>query len=153
MMNYLAADHAGFELKEKIKVFLSEKGYPFEDLGTHSTESVNYVPLAAAVAERVSRRPGETRGILVCGSGIGMAIVANKFANVRAALCHDEETARLSRAHNDANIISLGGRVLDHQLALRLVEIFLETPFDAGRHQQRLDFLRQNVENKNFKET
>ncbi len=148
---YLTSDHAGFELKEKIRAHLQEKGMPVEDLGSYTPDPVNYAEFAAAVARKVSLQPETARGILVCGTGIGMAVAANKFKNVRAAVCHDEYTARLSRSHNNANVISLGGRVLQPDLALRMVDIFLETAFEAGRHAERLSFISDKIEKDNFK--
>ena len=148
---YLASDHAGFELKERIREHLTRRNVPVEDLGTHSAGSVNYAEYGAAAAARVSVDPENSRGILVCGSGIGMAMVANKFPGVRAAVCHDEYTARISRSHNNANVLSLGGRVVSIELGLRLVDIFLDTPFDAGRHAERLSFISGKVEKNNFR--
>jgi ribose 5-phosphate isomerase B len=147
----VAADHAGFELKEKIREHLRLQGYTVEDGGAFSAAAVNWAEFGARAAAKVSADPLHTIGILVCGSGIGMSIVANKFPNVRAALCHDENTARLSRSHNDANVLALGARVLEAATALKIVEIFLNTPFAGGRHQVRLDYLRDGVENKIFK--
>ena len=151
MIVYLAADHAGFELKERIREHLLQGGIPFEDLGTRSAESVNYAEYGAAAAARVSADPENARGILVCGTGIGMAMVANKFPGVRAAVCHDEFTARVSRSHNNANVLSLGGRVVSAEMGLRLVDIFLNTPFEGGRHLERLSFITGKVERNNFK--
>jgi ribose 5-phosphate isomerase B len=147
----IAADHAGFELKEKIGEHLRLEGYTVEDGGAFSTDAVNWAEFGARAAAKVSADPLHTIGILVCGSGIGMSIVANKFPNVRAALCYDENTARLSRSHNDANVLALGARTLEAATALKIVEIFLNTPFAGGRHQVRLDYLRDGVENKIFK--
>ncbi len=151
MIVYLAADHAGFELKERIREHLTHRGIPFEDLGTRSSGSVNYAEYGAAAAARVSVDPENSRGILICGTGIGMAMVANKFPGVRAAVCHDEFTARVSRSHNNANVLSLGGRVLSTELGLRLVDIFLDTPFEGGRHGERLSFIAEKVEKNNFR--
>ena len=146
----VAADHAGFELKEKIREHLQRQGYAVEDCGTFSADAVNWAEFGALAAAKVSADPVGTIGILVCGSGIGMSIVANKFRNVRAALCHDENTARLARSHNNANVLALGARVVDSEKALRIVDVFLRTPFEGGRHQVRLDYLRNDVENKIF---
>ena len=134
----LAADHAGFELKERLKALLEKRGILFEDLGTTSVESVDYPDYARKVAEAVSRGEAD-RGVLVCGSGQGMAMAANRYARVRAAVPCSEETARLSREHNDSNILALGGRTLDHALAERMLLAWLETPFAAGRHVRRLE--------------
>lgn len=133
----IAADHAGFVLKERLKTALDRLGVAYEDLGVHSEERVGYAALARKVAEPVGRGDAE-RGLLVCGSGQGMAMAANRVRGVRAALVWDEETARLSRAHNDANVLSLGGRVTDPELAERILEAWLRTPFDGGRHAPRV---------------
>ena len=134
----LGSDHAGFELKEKVKKALARKGIPVEDVGTHSTESVDYTDFAHRVAEAVGSGSFR-RGILVCGSGIGVSMAANRHAGVRAAVAYDEETARLSREHNDANVLALGGRTLDHGLAERILDIWLETSFAGGRHERRIE--------------
>lgn len=133
----IGSDHAAFELKEKIKAWLLGKGYSVEDAGTHSTASVNYVDYGRKVAAAVSR--GEfSRGILLCGTGLGMSMVANRFRNVRAALCSDLFSAKMSRVHNDANILVLGGRILGDILAFELVRTWLDTGFEGGRHLERI---------------
>ncbi len=137
----IASDHAGYALKESIKKDLLERGLRVEDFGSHGEESVDYPDYGERVAEAVSSGRLKS-GILVCGSGMGMAMVANKFPGVRGALCHDEETARLAREHNDANILIVGGRVLNGALASRLVRVWLETPFAGGRHKRRLEKIR-----------
>ena len=134
----IGADHAGVALKEHVKQVLRSRGIDFEDLGTLSTDSVDYPDFAAAVARKVASGDVD-RGILTCGSGIGMAIAANKVHGVRAASIQDEESARLSREHNDINVLALGERTTDAATARRLVEIFLDTPFAGGRHQRRVD--------------
>jgi ribose 5-phosphate isomerase B len=134
----IASDHAGFELKERLKKTLERLGVAFQDLGTDSPDSVDYPDFARLVAEAIRDRRAE-RGVLVCGTGQGMVIAANRHRGVRAALPFDERTARLCREHNDANVITLGGRTLDHALAARLLEVWLQTPFSGGRHQRRLD--------------
>jgi len=144
----LAADHAGFALKETIKAELLRQGRSVDDFGTHSAASANWAEFGALAAARVAADPDHAMGILVCGSGIGMSIVANRFPGVRAALCHDENSARLARRHNNANVLALGARVIDDATALKVVAAFLETPFEGGRHQLRLDYLRDSVENK-----
>jgi len=144
----LASDHAGFELKEHIREYLRQQGLVLEDCGAYSAASSNWAEFGALAAAKVAADPEHTVGILVCGSGIGMSIVANKFPGVRAALCHDENAARLARRHNDANVLTLGARVVEPALALKIVATFLETPFEGGRHQARLDYLRDSVENK-----
>ena len=134
----LGADHAGVALKNNIKHLLDERGILYTDFGTNTTESVDYPDFAAEVGRRVAG--GEfDRGILVCGSGVGMAMAANKIAGVRAAAVIDEASARLSREHNDANVLALGERITASDQAKRLVDIFLETPFQGGRHQRRID--------------
>ncbi len=137
----LASDHAGFDFKTRILHYLSENNIEGLDLGTDNSNSVDYPDYAIKVARMISE--GKTdRGILICGTGIGMSIVANKFSNVRAALCHNKETAEASRRHNDANILVLGGRVLREDTALLIVSVWLNTPFDGGRHQDRIDKIR-----------
>ena len=128
----LGADHAGFELKEKIKAFLTEEGHEVLDLGCFSKESVDYPIYGVKVARALLKGEAE-RGVLVCGTGLGMSMVANRFPGIRAALCHEPFTARMSRLHNDANILVLGGRVIGEALALEMVKVFLETPFEGGR--------------------
>lgn len=133
----LGSDHAGFALKEKLKEALDRLGVPYEDVGTNSEESVDYPDFAHQVAQAVAsgRFP---RGVLVCGTGIGVSIAANRHADVRAALVCDENQARLSREHNDANILALAGRTTDPELAERMLKIWLETPFAGGRHGRRV---------------
>jgi ribose 5-phosphate isomerase B len=133
----IASDHAGFELKRKLADDLKRRGIAFEDLGPDSADSVDYPDYARKVAEAVSRGEAE-RGLLVCGSGQGMAMTANRYHGVRAAVPWDEETARLSREHNDANVLALGGRVLAPEAARRILEVWLETPFAGGRHERRV---------------
>lgn len=133
----IGSDHAGFELKEKIATYLVAQKIPVQDVGTSGTDSVDYPDFGIQVATAVSR--GEyKRGILICGTGIGMSMVANKFPHVRAALCGGLFGAIMSRRHNDANVLVLGGRVTGDALALEMVRMWLETPFEGGRHQTRL---------------
>jgi len=133
----LASDHGGFELKEAVRGWLQEWGYQVVDLGTHSPESVDYPDYIALAAAAVSR--GETdRAVVLCGTGIGASIVANKFPGVRATLCHDIYTARMSRLHNDSNVLAMGGRILGADLAREMLKVWLETPFEGGRHERRL---------------
>ncbi|MFZ7125038.1 MAG: ribose 5-phosphate isomerase B [Desulfobacterales bacterium] len=134
----IGCDHAAFPLKEKIVSFLDDLGIPVEDSGTHSEQSVDYPDFGIRVASRVSS--GEfQRGILLCGTGIGMSMVANRYPRVRAALCNDMFGAIMSRRHNNANVLVLGGRVIGETLALEILKAWLETPFEGGRHQSRLD--------------
>ena len=134
----LGADHAGVQLKDTVKRLLDERRVRYTDFGTNSDESVDYPDVAAQVADGVGSGAFD-RGILVCGTGIGMAIAANKFHGVRAAPIADRDSARLSRQHNDANVLTLGARVTPADAALAIVNAFLDTPFEGGRHQQRLD--------------
>jgi len=133
----LGSDHAGFELKEDLRSYLAEMKVDALDLGTYSKDSVDYPDVAVKVAEKVARGEVE-RGLLICGTGIGMSIVANRFAGVRAALCHDLYTARISREHNNANILALGGRLIGKGLAREILKVFLETEFQGGRHERRV---------------
>jgi len=134
----LGADHAGVHLKADIKKFLDERGVPYTDLGTNTTDSVDYPDFAEAVARAVADGSHE-RGLLFCGSGIGMAMAANKVPGVRAASVVDEVSTRLSREHNDANVLALGERMTPAETARQLVATFLDTPFAGGRHQRRVD--------------
>ena len=133
----IASDHAGFVLKTALIEHLQAGGHEVEDLGTHSEEPVDYPPLCAAAARRVVSG-GADYGIVLGGSGQGEAIAANKVRGARAALCHDEFTARLARAHNNANVLSLGARILAAEFAIAILEVFLTTPFEGGRHIPRL---------------
>lgn len=138
----LGADHGGFELKNKIKLFLEEKGYEVVDYGTHSDESVNYPVYGKLVAKSI--KEGEcTFGILVCGTGIGISISANRVHDIRCALCTNTTMAKLTREHNDANILALGGRIVGDVLALEIVETFLNTNFLGGRHATRIAMLEE----------
>lgn len=134
----LGADHAGFELKEKIKKLLMQQGLEVNDRGTFSSESVDYPDYAHKVAEEVADHKADL-GILVCGSGVGMCIAANKVPGVRAANVSSEYEAQLSREHNDANILTLGARLISDQNAFQIVQKWLETAFAGGRHQRRVD--------------
>ena len=134
----IGCDHAAFPLKEIIRKHLEAEGLAVEDAGTHGLESVNYPDYAKRVSEAVSL--GQfARGILLCGTGLGMSMVANRFDHVRAALCGDIFTARMSRLHNDSNILVLGGRVIGETLALEIVKTWMETEFEGGRHLARLE--------------
>jgi len=133
----LASDHAGFELKEHLKDVLQKMQVPFEDLGTHSSEPVDYPDYARRVAEAVSAGRAE-RGVLICGTGQGMAMAANRYPRVRAAVPCTEEIARLVRAHNDSNVLALGGRTTTPERAEAILRVWLETPSEGGRHARRV---------------
>ena len=134
----LASDHAGFKLKEKIKKYLISNNYDIVDFGTNSESSVDYPIYAHKAAHSVSTGQCE-KGIVCCGSGIGVSIAANKEKGIRCALIHDEFTAEMCKRHNNANMIALGARVVDHDEALKLVDIWLGAQFEEGRHQRRID--------------
>ena len=134
----LGADHAGVTLKNDVRRWLEARGITCQDFGTHSTDSVDYPDFASAVARAVANGDFD-RGILVCGSGIGMAIAANKIAGIRAAPIADARSAALMREHNDANVLTLGERLTPREQAKQIVDAFLQTPFAGGRHQKRLD--------------
>jgi ribose 5-phosphate isomerase B len=137
----IASDHGGFEMKEYIIGHLIKNGYEVKDFGTKSKESVDYPDFIHPLAREIN--DGNYKlGIIICGSGNGAQMVANKYPNVRAALCWTEEISRLARQHNDANILSLPGRFIDKELAVKLVEIFLNTDFEGGRHQNRIEKIR-----------
>ncbi|KIH78176.1 ribose 5-phosphate isomerase [Geoalkalibacter ferrihydriticus DSM 17813] len=137
-MIVIGSDHGGLALKEAVIGFLEMQGFKVDDVGTSNQESVDYPDFGEKVARLVSR--GEvSRGILICGTGIGMSIVANKFPGVRAALATDEFMARMAKEHNNANIVVLGGRVITPESAQRMVAAWLEAAYEGGRHQQRLD--------------
>tara|TARA_B100001123_G_C14856655_1_gene846328 strand:+ start:129 stop:575 length:447 start_codon:yes stop_codon:yes gene_type:complete len=132
----LASDHAGFKLKENIKSFLIKKRNKVLDLGTHNTNSVDYPIFAHRLSKKIKKK--DHMGILVCGSGIGMNIAANRHKNVRAALCYSVKSARLSRQHNNANVMTIGGRLTTKNVALKCVSAFIETNFKGGRHLRRI---------------
>ncbi len=134
----LASDHGGFELKEKIKKHLETLGHTVDDFGTNSAESMDYPDVAAPAARSVADGKND-RGIILCGSGQGMTMVSNKIKGIRAALCHDLYSARMSRLHNDANVLTMGGRIVGIDVALEIVDIWLNTEFEGGRHQRRVD--------------
>jgi ribose 5-phosphate isomerase B len=146
----LACDHGGFELKEELKAFLISLGVEPIDMGTFNEDSVDYPDFGIFVAEKVSRGELE-KGILICGTGIGMSIVANKFPKIRAALVNDLYSSRCSREHNDANILIVGGRIVGKGLAKEIVKMWLETPFAGGRHKRRLEKI-EALEKEKFKE-
>ena len=135
---FLSSDHAGFELKEKVKHYFIKNFIEFEDLGCTSLKPVDYPDYAKILSRKLSNE-NESKGILFCGTGIGISMSANRFPHIRAALCTSVEMASKSRKHNDANVLALGGRILEDKLALKIVEEFLNTDFEAGRHSLRVD--------------
>ena len=134
---FISSDHAGYKLKEDIKLFLKKKKYRFIDLGPNNDGRVDYPDYAHLVAKKVKINK-TNRGILVCGSGVGMNIAANRHKNIRAAQCYNEKSTKLSRLHNDANIITLGSRLLSKKNALNCISVFLKTKFEGGRHSKRI---------------
>ena len=143
----VASDHGGFDLKKDVIGLLMELGYKVNDMGPENSNSVDYpdygISLARAVADKKV-----SRGIVICGTGIGMSIVVNRFPGIRGTLCSDVYTAKLCREHNDSNILIMGGRVVGHGLAKEIVKVWLNTPFEGGRHQKRLDKITQFDESK-----
>jgi len=137
----IASDHAGFSLKEKLKPYLERIGFKIKDLGTHSKERCDYPNFAYSLAKEVSRAKFK-RGILICKSGIGNSIVANRLPGVRAALCYNAKAARLSREHNDSNVLVLGSAFVNTKLAKKIVKVWLNTQFLGGRHQRRLEQIK-----------
>ncbi|MGN0018993.1 MAG: ribose 5-phosphate isomerase B [Candidatus Gastranaerophilaceae bacterium] len=136
----IGSDHGGFNLKNTIKKHLENKGYEVQDFGTYSTDSCDYPVYAKAVAKSVAKGENE-KGIIVCGSGIGVSIAANKVKGIRAALCHESHSAMLSRLHNNANVLCLGERITGESLALDIVDTWLKSEYEGGRHQKRIDML------------
>lgn len=141
----IGADHGGFELKEQVKKHLEERNIAFQDFGTFSGEAVDYPIIAKAVGEAVASGACDC-GILVCGTGIGMSIAANKVKGIRAACCSDTFSARFTKMHNDTNVLCFGGRVLGAGLALDVVDAYLDADFEGGRHQRRVDMI-MDIEN------
>ena len=133
----IASDHAGFKLKEEIKKFLIKKREKVLDLGTKNTSSVDYPDFAHRLSKKM-KKPGNQFGILICGSGTGMSMVANRYKNIRAALCYDNKSTKLSRLHNNANVMTMGARLIKKNVALKCVSTFLCTDFDGGRHLRRI---------------
>lgn len=139
-MIYLGADHGGYELKEAIKAHLDEQGIAYTDCGTHSAESVDYAPIAKVICDKLLADSDKSSlAVLCCGTGIGISMAANKVKGIRAACCSNYFGAKYTRLHNDANVLCLGGRVVGAGLACELVDVFLNTPFEGGRHQRRID--------------
>ncbi len=134
----IGSDHGGFDLKESLKSVLKEHAYHIEDIGCYDTGSVHYPEIAQKVAAAISTGKFE-KGLLICGTGIGMSIKANRFKNVRATLCHDHFTAKMSREHNDSNLLVLGGRVIGDEVAKDILSTWLQTDFQGGRHQERVN--------------
>ncbi|MBQ3009796.1 MAG: ribose 5-phosphate isomerase B [Oscillospiraceae bacterium] len=141
----LGCDHGGYALMQSVKKYLEEKGLEYKDFGTYSEESCDYPIYGEAVAKAIVNGECE-RGIIICGTGIGISIAANKVKGIRAALCHNEFTAQMCREHNNAQILSMGARVLEEDMALRIVETFLNTEFAGGRHETRVNKLME-IEN------
>ena len=135
---FLSSDHGGFELKEKVKSFLIDNNFVYEDLGCSSLEPVDYPDYAKLLSKKIKDK-NNSKGILFCGTGIGISMAANRFPHIRAALCTSVEMASKSRKHNDANVLALGGRILEDKLALEIVKEFLQTEFEAGRHSLRVN--------------
>ena len=135
---FLSSDHAGFELKEKVKSFLIDNNFEYEDLGCSSLDPVDYPDFAKLLSKKIKDK-NNSKGILFCGTGIGISMAANRFSHIRAALCTSIEMASKSRKHNDANVLALGGRILEEKLALQIVKEFLQTDFEAGRHSLRVN--------------
>ena len=142
----IGSDHGGYLLKEEIKKYLEEKGYDFKDLGTDSTASCDYPVYAERVCNAIQSGECE-KGILVCGTGIGMSMCANKCKGIRAAVCGDHFSAEFTRKHNNANVLCLGARVIGSGVAMQLVDIFLTTEFEGGRHEKRIEMMME-LENK-----
>jgi len=138
----LACDHGGFDLMRDVKAFLDADGLGYKDFGTYSPDSCDYPEIAARAAKAVSSGTCD-RGIFICGTGVGMSIAANKIPGIRAALCSDCYTAEMTRRHNDANVITLGGRVIGVGLALTMIKLFLDTGFEGGRHDRRVKMLNK----------
>ena len=138
----IASDHGGFSLKVYIVSFLNELGYEVNDMGPKNQNSVDYPDYGIRIAQAVTQNT-DSRGIVICGTGVGMSIVVNRFPGIRGTLCSDLYTAKLCREHNDSNILIMGGRVVGHGLAREIVKVWLSTPFDGGRHQKRLDKINQ----------
>ncbi len=134
----VGADHAGFELKEKVGEYLASRGYDVQDLGTTSTDPVDYPDFAERVANQVAAKQA-TYGVLVCGTGLGMELAANKVPGIRATPCNDTLSARLAREHNNANVLTMGGRLIDEAEARKIVDTWLATPFAGGRHERRVE--------------
>ncbi len=143
----IASDHAGYNLKEKIKEFLQKENYQVIDVGCFSPDSVDYPEYGAKAIEKILNKEAEF-GILICGTGLGMSIVANRFPGIRATLCHEPYSAKMARLHNNANVLVLGGRIIGEAIAIEIVKTFFETPFEGGRHQRRINLIEELTKNK-----
>ncbi|MCS7279655.1 MAG: ribose 5-phosphate isomerase B [Thermodesulfobacteriaceae bacterium] len=142
----IASDHAGFNLKEKIKEFLTKENYQIIDIGCYSCNSVDYPIYGVEAVKKVIEKEADF-GILICGTGIGMSIVANRFQGIRAALCNEPFSAKMARLHNDANVLVLGGRIIGEAMAIEIVQTFFSTPFEGGRHERRLNLIESLTKN------
>ena len=148
----IASDHGGFDLKENIIAFLLKKGLEIDNLGAHSTDSVDYPDYGIKLAQAITDKKF-VRGILICGTGVGMSIVVNRFPGIRGTLCSDVYTAKMCREHNDSNVLIMGGRVIELGLAIEILNIWLNTKFEGGRHQRRLDKINEIDANLKTKKT
>ena len=148
-MIIIGSDHGGYKLKEEIKKYLEEKEIKYKDLGTYKEESVDYPDIASKVSQEVQKNK-ENQGILICRSGIGMSIVANKFKGIRCALCHNEYTAKYSRLHNNSNVLAMGADDVDINEAVCILRMWIATEFEGGRHQERIQMIEE-IEDKNMK--
>ena len=146
----IASDHGGFDLKESVIYSMREKDLEIDDLGPSSDDSVDYPDYGIKIAQAIIEQKVE-RGIVICGTGVGMSIVVNRFPGIRGTLCSDAYTAKMCREHNDSNILIMGGRVISKDLALEIVRIWLKTEFEGGRHQRRLDKINEINANLKFK--
>ena len=145
----IGSDHGGFKLKEEIKKYLDEKQIAYNDIGCYSEESVDYPNIAKEVALKVTNKECEY-GILICRSGIGMSMVANKFKGIRCAKCNNEEEAKFSKMHNDSNVIAIGADYVSTEEAIRIIRMWIATPFEGGRHSRRVNMISE-IENENMK--
>ena len=143
----IGCDHGGFALKEAIRTHLEQRAVDYEDFGCYNTDSVDYAPIAAKVAHAVAEGRADY-GVLICTTGIGISMAANKVKGIRAAVCTNSYSAEMTRRHNNANILCMGGKMVDEATAMELVDIFIRTPFEGGRHQRRVDQITQIEEDK-----
>lgn len=143
----IGCDHGGFALKEAVREYLDAHNIEYQDFGAFSTESVDYAPIAAKAAHAVADGKADY-GVLICSTGLGISMAANKVKGIRAAVCTNEFCAEMTRRHNNANILCMGGKVVDKEMGLKLLDIFLNTEFDGGRHQRRIDQIAQIEEGK-----